>query len=125
MGNIHKQLRAVLDRKQMTIKELSLISGVNYLTLKRFFSGTNSLNHIKFLKILEALDIDLQSLIDESEQQYRSKESVISDIGNYLSKLKAYKAKPLLRLILNNAERTKGVDLKKVHNLRLELKNLT
>ena len=59
MTEFHEKLKELVAERGLTMKELSDMTGLTYITLRRFFKGNSSLTHEKFILLLEALDIDL------------------------------------------------------------------
>ena len=122
---IHLQLKKILFDKNLTIKEVAEKIDVSYPTLKRFFSGTQNLSHITFINLLTTLDCDIQSLVGrKTPGAERNRKMVLEDIGSLLCDMSPYKTKPLIRLVLNNAERSLNVNKKKIESLKKEFQRL-
>jgi len=61
----HTVLLTELARKCMTLRDLSIISGVNTVTLTRIKTGVQEPQPITIGKIARALEIEVERLIEE------------------------------------------------------------
>lgn len=114
-------IRKIMEEQGMTIKELSERSSVSYISMKRFFLQNQPLSYDKFLRVLKSLEVDLEDLlIRKTKRSIRTKESVLEDVTKLLLNIKPYKLKPLIRLIFNGAERSKGINQNKIAEIKTD-----
>ena len=75
-------VKSLINKKEMSVLELSKKSGVSYATLKRFISSDHDISSKKLILILNALEIDLVGLIASSNKE----ESAHKELPSYLKK---------------------------------------
>lgn len=75
-------IKTELERRGMSIKELSEVSGVSYATLKRFISADHDISSKKLILILNTLGIDLEALILKGSERSAAQK----DLPAYLKK---------------------------------------
>lgn len=125
-------LKVLMQEQGISIIEVSESTGISYPTLKRFFSDNSQLTQEKFMDLLKFFDIDILSLVEkeadfilaESGKRPLNREDIFQKIGNLLSQIKPYKVKPLVRLIFNSAERTQGIDIDNLSELKRNFKEV-
>jgi len=83
---ISTAIKAEIDRREMSVKELSNQSGVSYATLKRFISADHDISSKKLISILETLDVNLVEQISKGTQQSASQKELPSYLKKSLTK---------------------------------------
>ena len=63
LNQLRDEIRSAMQDRNMTARRLSTISGVGYLTIRRFLNGPNDTTGEKLLAILNALEIEVMENI--------------------------------------------------------------
>ena len=71
-----------IDKRGISVIELSKTSGVSYATLKRFFSADHDISSKKLCAVLSALEVDLVSLVSKGF----ASETSHKELPSYLKK---------------------------------------
>ena len=73
MNPINLAIKDILDKRQISMIELSKTTGVSYPTLKRFLGSNHDISSKKLMLILEELNIDFSELISKETENTKVK----------------------------------------------------